>query len=177
MDEKRDLSVYSMDTVIGPLTLAIYEEKLCHVDFGTVAETRQNLMKWAESVGLPTKIREETTVCEAARQIEDYFSGRRKSFDLKLLLKGTEFQKKVWTALTRIPYGRTCTYKEIAMMIGNPGAARAVGGANNKNPLPIVVPCHRVIGKDGSLVGYGGGLAVKKELLQIEDDRQEAASK
>lgn len=105
---------------------------------------------------------------EAAKQLEEYFKGERKNFDLPLNLKGTEFQKKVWEALKQIPYAQTRSYKEIAMVIGNKNASRAVGMANNKNPCPIVVPCHRVIGSNGSLVGYALGLDIKKKLLDLE---------
>ena len=104
----------------------------------------------------------------AISQLEEYFSGTRKSFDLPLEINGTEFQLKVWKALCNIPYGETRSYKDIAEKIGNPKAVRAVGGANNKNKLMIVVPCHRVIGADGSLTGYAGGIEVKKKLLELE---------
>lgn len=101
-------------------------------------------------------------------EITEYLKGERTSFDVAYELEGTEFQKKVWEELTKIPYGETRTYKEIAVAIGNPNACRAVGMANNKNPLMMIVPCHRVIGANGKLVGYGGGLAMKRELLAME---------
>lgn len=104
----------------------------------------------------------------AASQLTEYFSGKRKDFDLPLEPQGTEFRKKVWSALTEIPYGETRSYKDIAESIGNPKACRAVGGANNKNPISIIIPCHRVVGADGSLVGYGGGLDKKTMLLDLE---------
>lgn len=102
------------------------------------------------------------------QELEEYFEGKRKEFDLPLHLHGTEFQKKVWEALRKIPYGETCSYLDIARMVGNPKACRAVGGANHRNPVMILVPCHRVIGADGSLTGYGGGLGVKQYLLELE---------
>jgi O-6-methylguanine DNA methyltransferase len=101
-------------------------------------------------------------------ELEEYFSGRRKVFDFPYVLEGTVFQKKVWAQLAAIPYGETRTYGEIAAAIGNPRASRAVGMANNRNPLIIVIPCHRVIGADGSLTGYAGGLAMKEALLRLE---------
>ena len=101
-------------------------------------------------------------------EIMEYLKGERTTFDIAHELDGTAFQKKVWEELTKIPYGETRTYKEIAVAIGNPNASRAVGMANNKNPLMMVVPCHRVIGANGKLVGYGGGLAMKRELLALE---------
>jgi methylated-DNA-[protein]-cysteine S-methyltransferase len=105
---------------------------------------------------------------EAEKQLREYFDGRRKQFDLPLHPEGTEFQKKVWQALLTIPYGETRTYKEVAELVGNVNATRAVGGANNKNPLGIVVPCHRVIGANGKLVGYAGGVECKAYLLHLE---------
>ena len=101
-------------------------------------------------------------------QIMEYMEGKRKTFDFPYELSGTDFQKKVWKELCKIPYGETRTYKEIATSIGNPKASRAVGMANNKNPITIVVPCHRVVGSNGKMVGYAGGLEMKEALLQIE---------
>ena len=115
------------------------------------------------------EIYQETPVIkEAFRQLSEYFSGNRKTFNLPLLLKGTDFQKQVWQALLKIPFGETRSYKQIAEAIGNPKAVRAVGMANNKNPLLIVVPCHRVIGANGKLVGYAVGLDKKEYLLRLE---------
>ena len=101
-------------------------------------------------------------------QLEEYFRGQRQQFDVPIALEGTVFQHKVWEALQTIPYGKTCSYKEIAERIGKPNACRAVGGANNKNPILIIVPCHRVIGANGDLVGFGEGLDVKSYLLELE---------
>jgi len=113
--------------------------------------------------------RHETPVIKkASRQLAEYFMGKRKEFDLPLEFLGTDFQKKVWAALLTIPYGETRSYGEIAKQAGNPKACRAVGMANNRNPIAIVCPCHRVIGADGSLVGYGGGLPRKEYLLKLE---------
>jgi methylated-DNA-[protein]-cysteine S-methyltransferase len=105
---------------------------------------------------------------KAAVQIEEYLNGKRKKFSLPLSLRGTEFQMDVWRALQTIPYGETRSYKEIAELVKRPKAVRAVGMANHRNPISIIVPCHRVIGHDGSLTGYGGGLPVKKYLLELE---------
>lgn len=101
-------------------------------------------------------------------QIEQYFKGERKSFDLDINLCGTEFQKKVWGELCKIPFGATITYKELAIRTGNPRAQRAVGFANSKNPISLIVPCHRVIGENGALTGYAGGLSNKEYLLRLE---------
>lgn len=105
---------------------------------------------------------------EAERQLGDYFAGTRTTFDLPLAAQGTPFQKRVWEALSAIPYGITISYGELAKRIGKPNASRAVGLANGRNPLSIVVPCHRVIGANGALVGYGGSLPVKERLLALE---------
>ncbi len=101
-------------------------------------------------------------------QLDAYFNGNLKTFDLDLDIQGTEFQKSVWQELVKIPYGETIHYGEMARRIGNPNACRAVGMANGKNPISIIIPCHRVIGKDGSLTGFGGGMDVKKQLLEFE---------
>ncbi|NMR96163.1 methylated-DNA--[protein]-cysteine S-methyltransferase, partial [Vibrio parahaemolyticus] len=102
---------------------------------------------------------------KTVNELEEYFNGDRKMFTIPIGLSGTEFQTKVWNELLKIPFGETKTYREIAKSIGNDKAYRAVGGANNKNPIPIIVPCHRVVGADKSLVGYKGGLDIKKALL------------
>lgn len=107
-------------------------------------------------------------LAETIRQLEEYFAGKRHDFDLPLAPQGTPFQQRVWTALRQIPYGTTASYGQIAAAIGNPKASRAVGMANNRNPIAVIIPCHRVIGADGSLVGYGGGLPIKKQLLELE---------
>jgi methylated-DNA-[protein]-cysteine S-methyltransferase len=101
-------------------------------------------------------------------ELNEYISGERKVFSVKLNLEGTEFQKKVWNELIKIPYGKLYTYKQIATLVGNENASRAVGTANNKNPIPIIIPCHRVIGSNGKLVGYAGGLKLKEQLINHE---------
>lgn len=106
---------------------------------------------------------------EAKRQLQEYLEGKRKEFELPIEQEGTKFQKQVWEALRKIPYGETRTYKEIAKMVGNEKASRAVGMANNKNSIPIIIPCHRVIGSNGKLVGYALGLDVKQYLLDLEN--------
>ena len=111
---------------------------------------------------------ETALIKEAYQQLSEYLKGERKEFDLPLNPKGTDFQKRVWRALCNIPYGETRSYKQIAEAIGNSKAVRAVGMANNRNPITIVVPCHRVIGADGKLVGYGGGLEMKEFLLRLD---------
>ncbi len=116
----------------------------------------------------PDSVHDDEPFSELAAQLEEYFAGRRQRFDVPIRPEGTEFQMAVWSALLDIPYGETATYGEIAASIGRPTAVRAVGGANNANKIPIVIPCHRVIGADGSLTGFGGGLDTKAALLELE---------
>lgn len=161
-----------MDSPIGTLTLCATDKGLCHIEFGAVSERKQELERWAQRWwGEAEFIMNQGKLSGVIEQLEQYFAGSRHSFDLPfetLDLQGTEFQRKVWRALTEIPYGEVCSYKHIAERIGNPKAVRAVGGANNKNPIPIIIPCHRVIGAGGQMVGYGGGLDKKETLLALE---------
>ena len=126
-------------------------------------------IRFAEEMGTDTTIRPPDAVTSARAQLEAYFQGRRKRFSLPLDLDGTEFQQLVWRQLETIPFGHTVSYGDIARSIGRPKACRAVGGANNKNPIPIVIPCHRIIGANGHLTGYGGGLWRKTWLLNHEN--------
>ena len=114
--------------------------------------------------------KETPLIKKTIKELEEYFEGKRKTFDIPVSIKGTEFQEKVWKALLKIPYGETKSYEDIAKMVGCPKGARAVGMANHNNKIIIIIPCHRVIGKNGKLVGYAGGLPVKEKLLQIESN-------
>jgi methylated-DNA-[protein]-cysteine S-methyltransferase len=116
----------------------------------------------------PSWERDDNAFAEVRSQLTEYFDGRRREFDIPLGLVGNEFERRVWDALRRIPYGETVSYGEIAREIGSPSAARAVGLANGRNPIAVIVPCHRVIGADGSLTGFGGGLERKRLLLDLE---------
>jgi methylated-DNA-[protein]-cysteine S-methyltransferase len=118
--------------------------------------------------GSRERVNPSALISEAVKQLTEYFSGTRKIFDLPVHPAGTEFQQKVWNELLRIPYGQTVSYGQIAANIANPKASRAVGGANHCNPVSVVIPCHRVIGANGQLTGYGGGLEMKKMLLDLE---------
>lgn len=142
-----------MNSPVGQLTLRAEPEALLAVLFG---DQRQ---------GLPE---DGPVLDQAERELAEYFSGKRRIFTVPVRLSGTEFQKKVWEALREIPYGETTTYGRIAARIGRPGACRAVGMANHRNAIPIIIPCHRVIGADGGLTGYAGGLNVKSYLLDWE---------
>ena len=137
-----------------------------HTDRESVSDTA---MDGKRAPGCTSSSEKRCAVSDNAfKQINEYFEGKRKTFDFLIKAEGTDFQKKVWRALCAIPYGETRTYKEIAQAVGSPKACRAVGMANNRNPISFAVPCHRVIGADGSLVGYGGGLDLKQKLLEME---------
>ncbi|WP_134687065.1 methylated-DNA--[protein]-cysteine S-methyltransferase [Brevibacillus migulae] len=158
-----------MPSPIGDLLLAATEKGLCFIGFGNEDKELPVLQRWWKKQMLPAApVLDEDMTLEARTQLEQYFSGERKEFALSLDMYGTAFQTKVWQELTKIPYGETRSYKDIALSIGAIKAVRAIGGANNCNPIPIIVPCHRVIGSNGALVGYGGGLAIKEHLLHLE---------
>ena len=148
-----------MKSPIGRLLLAGDEDGLRLIGFPEGKMVIEPEADWIES---------RRTFDEAIRQLEAYFSGERREFDLPLLPQGTPFQLRVWAQLREIPYGETISYGELATRLGNPKASRAVGMANGRNPLPIVVPCHRVIGSSGKLTGFGGGLPTKAALLGLE---------
>lgn len=146
----------------GEAITALYIDEQSETDAG-----KEQLMS-----GVACEVQQESPLLQKAKQqLQEYFAGKRKEFDLPVNPQGTPFQKKVWRALQTIPYGETCSYGEIATKIGNPKAARAVGGANNKNNILIVIPCHRVIGANGALVGFGCGLPVKEYLLSLEQQQ------
>jgi methylated-DNA-[protein]-cysteine S-methyltransferase len=143
-----------LDTPLGPVSFAVDRlGRLCRLEFRSAA------VRCAPR---------EAAVRRLSDQLAEYFSGARETFEVELAPQGTPFQLSVWDALTTIPYGKTWSYAELARQIGKPGAARAVGQANGANPIPIVVPCHRVIAADGSIGGYSGGLGIKRKLLAVE---------
>lgn len=150
---------YSFKTPIGVLTISAENNAITQVSL-------QNHSK--SDILLPASVIHSDILYEAYKQLEEYFAGNRQAFDLPLSFKGTEFQQKVWHALQDIPYGETWSYQGIAVHIDNPKAVRAVGQANNKNSIIIIVPCHRVINKNGSLGGFGCGVDVKRYLLELE---------
>jgi O-6-methylguanine DNA methyltransferase len=161
-----------MDATIGPLFLAASGQGLVALEFDARASGQQSIRP------NPRDLREEKkglrfedsphSIEPYVSELEEYFSGSRREFSFPLDLRGTDFQLACWRALLAIPYGETRTYADIAGAVGRPNAFRAVGMANNRNPIAIVVPCHRVIASDGTLCGYGGGLSVKRKLLELE---------
>jgi len=150
------MPAYTYDTPVGQLTLAEENGSLTNL--------------WFETDALPQglELRETELLREGARQLAAYLAGELREFSLPLEPKGTEYERRVWALLQGIPYGGTATYGQLAARLGNPRAARAVGRCNNRNPLPIFIPCHRVIGADGGLTGYRGGLWMKERLLGME---------
>lgn len=147
---------YEYHSPIGILTAAEENEKIIRITTDSICPSDQHIEKLTPLLKM------------LFSQLDEYFSKKRKHFSVPIDPKGTAFQQKVWTALQEIPYGQTCSYKDIAVKIGKPSACRAVGGANNKNPIMIIVPCHRVIGKNGNLTGYYGGIDKKDFLLKLE---------
>jgi O-6-methylguanine DNA methyltransferase len=154
---------------VGTIRAAATSRGVCKIALGK--ETAEDFFGWLERhIGhAPRKPDRRGLVTLALDQVAEYLNGARREFDLPLDLRGTEFQRRVWATVAGIPYGQTRTYADIARAIGKPKAVRAVGAANGANPLPLVVPCHRVLGSDGSLTGYGGGLDVKRQLLEMEN--------
>lgn len=143
------------DTPFGPMGLGEAEAAICRL--------------YLPGIALPPAPREETALlAEGRRQLTEYFSGQRRTFSLPLRPEGTPFQQRVWAALREIPWGQVRTYRQIAAALGSPRSCRAVGMANHRNPLPILIPCHRVVGSSGALTGYAGGLALKAALLTLE---------
>ncbi len=154
--EEEKITYYYYPSPIGELGIAADQKGICQI----FLREKQSKPEGKE--------KKSPLLDDCAEQLNQYFLGKRQYFQLPLSLKGTDFQLQVWQALREIPYGETRAYSDIAAAIGKPKSCRGVGGANHRNPLMIIVPCHRVIGKNGSLVGYGGGLAIKKYLLALE---------
>ena len=148
-----------MNSPVGDLLLVACGTTLTRIEFED--------QRHSHGVGTDG-VRDDRLFTMAVKQLDEYFAGQRRDFDLEIGPTGTPFQRSVWRALQAIPYGTTCSYGELAAAIGRPRAVRAVGAANGQNPLPIVIPCHRVIGKRGDLTGFGGGLETKRRLLQLE---------
>jgi methylated-DNA-[protein]-cysteine S-methyltransferase len=162
------INIQFYKTKIGDLILGSFNEKLCLLDF------RYRKMRKAVDTRIKNGLKAEfvennnETIKEAKIQLDEYLNGVRKEFNLPLLVVGTEFQKSVWKTLMKVPYGSSSTYLQLAKDISNEKAVRAVASANGANSMSLIVPCHRIIGSDGKLVGYGGGLSVKKRLLNLE---------
>lgn len=158
-----------MESPVGPVVMALSNKGLCRLDFNKGEQALISNTLWSkEWLGSVQWERKDSELAPVVKQLEEYFKGKRSRFDIPLDLQGTSFQKLVWRQLQAIPYGEVRSYKDIAQTMGAPKAVRAVGRANNQNPISIVIPCHRVIGSNGSLVGYGAGLSIKEFLLELE---------
>lgn len=155
-------------TGIGELILGSSGGRLCLLGFGHEEMGGAVAGRIKKGLGAVFVEQDDEVLAETRRQIDEYLNGRRREFDIPLLLMGTDFQRSVWNALMQVPYGATSTYRQIAEEIGSPKAVRAVGSACRANPIAIIVPCHRIIGSTGGLVGYGGGLPLKERLLKLE---------
>jgi len=155
-------------TPLGTMLAGATEDGICLLEFIGSRRSKRQLEKVQKLLRAETRAGENSHLHDLSVQLHEYFSGTRRSFDLRLILVGTEFQRSVWEGLRTVPYGETISYQEEAKRIGRPTAVRAVARVNGANPISIVIPCHRVIGKDGGLVGYGGGLRRKEELLALE---------
>jgi methylated-DNA-[protein]-cysteine S-methyltransferase len=157
-------------TPIGELLIAGSSLGVCRICFPGEPQVEKYLWFNKHFSALPEE-HADPVIERAADELQEYFERRRQSFDLPLDLRGTPFQLEVWRELTRVPYGSTISYGELARRVGKPGGARAIGSVMASNPVPIVVPCHRVVGHDSSLVGFGGGLSLKERLLELEEAR------
>jgi methylated-DNA-[protein]-cysteine S-methyltransferase len=161
-----DVSYDVIDSPIGPLLLAANERGLCRIEFDPDPDAELDRLSRTYGVRV---LRAPRRLDTARGQLEEYFAAERHQFELETdISRLPQFQQRALTALARVPFGEVTTYGTLAVQIGHPRAARAVGGAMNRNPIPIVLPCHRVVGSNGSLVGYGGGLARKRALLELE---------
>jgi methylated-DNA-[protein]-cysteine S-methyltransferase len=165
-DQPTPIKTMRLSTPVGELVLWADDDGLTHLVLSGAARPRQPAAAEADDGGQDVAIHHH--LLAAATQLDEYFAGERTSFDLALDPQGTPFQRRVWFALADIPYGKTTSYAELARRVGSPKAFRAVGQANGKNPLAIILPCHRVINSDGSIGGYGGGLPMKRQLLALE---------
>ncbi len=157
----------TFDSPLGPVAIAADNERVCSVEFcdGRLSDIHMRTGKRAGLVKSHTSI---NILAQLNSELNDYFDGKLRRFSVPLSIIGTPFQERVWREIARIPYGKTISYQQLAERIGRPTAVRAVGRATGTNPISIVIPCHRVIGKDGSLTGYGGGLWRKRRLLKLE---------
>jgi len=162
------INIQRHQTEIGELVLGSFGGKLCLLSFGDKEARRAVDDRIRKKLDATIVARNDEILEKTRNQLDEYLKGNRTEFGIPLLMLGTDFQRKVWRGLMRVPYGATFTYGQVADDIGSPRAARAVGNANAANPISIIIPCHRIIGSGGHLVGYGGGLSLKKWLLRLE---------
>lgn len=183
--QKTTLIIYyrTYETPVGPVTIEASETAITGIRTGSAFpperdQSPEHEHDQAQDLEHNRILNQETDLIRRAyEELMEYFSGKRRTFDLPIHAEGTDFQMQVWKELQEIPYGETCTYKDLAIKTGRPKACRAVGGACHRNPILIMIPCHRVIGSNGSLTGFGGGLPVKEQLLSLERDNQQRKHK
>lgn len=164
---------HEFKTSFGELFLGSFEEKLCLCDWKyrqKRVSIDNRLQTFFQSEYVPQKTK---TISESIQQLEEYFSGKRKEFSIPLVMAGTEFQKSVWNELLRIPFGQTCSYLQLSHNLKNPKAIRAIASANGANAISIFIPCHRIVGHSGDLVGYAGGIPTKRRLLELENPKEQ----
>lgn len=165
----KQINIQYYKTSVGELLLGSFEDKLCLLDY-RYRKMRNAVDKRIQTAAKANYVEQSDEVIETAKQqIDEYLTGNRTTFDIPLIMFGTDFQKRVWKALIEVPYGATSSYLQLAKSINNEKAVRAVATANGANAMSIIIPCHRIIGSDGSLVGYAGGLPAKKRLLSLEN--------
>lgn len=175
--DKRIVNVARIETDLGTMVAAATEKGVCMLDFADYKLLERELKQLAAAFDALLVLGDNPHLTTLKKQLEQYFKGERTDFDIPLDLVGTDFQKQVWLSLLQIPYGHTTTYAKQAALLGKPSAVRAVANANGKNKISIILPCHRVIGADGTLTGYGGGMWRKKKLLEFENQNVELKNK
>lgn len=166
------IKISCMPSPVGPLLLGVQEQSLRFVYFGQPERLMEQLLRLQQQMKKPLRAAPHRLLEQAEEELSEYFAGNRQEFTVHLKAIGTPFQEKVWQALREIPYGSTWSYEQLATRIGQPTASRAVGLANGANPISIIIPCHRVINKDGQLGGYGGGMWRKEWLLNLEQQQK-----
>jgi methylated-DNA-[protein]-cysteine S-methyltransferase len=167
-EKMNQINIQLHKTEIGKVVLGSFRDRLCLLGFRSREMTRTVDDRIKKALNAELVERDDEILEKTRTQLDEYLQGRRREFDIPVLMVGTDFQKRVWNALMKVPYGTTSTYLKLAKDVGNEKAVRAVGNANAANPISIIIPCHRIIGSDGGLVGYGGGLSIKKRLLELE---------
>jgi methylated-DNA-[protein]-cysteine S-methyltransferase len=169
-ERKNSVFMQRHATPCGEVVLASVGTELCLCDWNRMPCAAKNIRRMVRLLGAEVTEEPSAVIVRTEQELDEYFAGRRRTFDIPLHTVGTDFQKRVWDALTEIPFGETRTYKDIAVRVGNPAGVRAVAGAIGANGISILIPCHRVIGSDGSLTGFAGGINAKRILLELENN-------
>ena len=168
LNSNHSIQIQTYKSPVGEIVLGSYDNKLCLANWSDKKKSNRTNNRLKKKLNAVFVEESSTIIDETMKQLDEYFKGKRQHFDIPLLMVGTDFQKSVWNALLQIPFGKTASYAEQAKRIGNEKAVRAVANANAANAISILIPCHRIIGSDGTLTGYAGGLEAKKKLLELE---------